>query len=161
MKKLAFWALALTVVLVAFPAMAQEDQMTEEEIIELVRSNIQKDKVAIIGAAMDFSADEAGKFWPIYKGYETELTNVSNQRVALIKDFAANFETMTDAKAKELGETAMGIEKQRMKLKHACFEKLASEVSPVVATRFLQVENQLNMLLDLQLAQQLPLIEKP
>ncbi len=95
MKKFAFWALALTVVLVALPAMAQEEPMTEEEIIELVRSNIQKDKVAIIGAAMDFSAEEAGKFWPIYKGYETELTKVSDQRVALIKDFAANFESMT------------------------------------------------------------------
>ena len=161
MKKYALWALALTVVLVALPATAQEEPMTEDEIIELVRSNIQKDKVAIIGAAMNFSAEEAGKFWPIYKGYETELTSVSDQRVALIKDFAANFETMTDAKAKELGETAMGIEKQRMKLKHACFEKLATEMSPVIATRFLQVENQLNMLLDLQLAQQLPLIEKP
>jgi hypothetical protein len=161
MKKLAFWALALTVLFVAVPAMAQQDQMTEEEIIELVRSNIQKDKVAIIGAAMNFSADEAGEFWPIYKGYEAELAKVSDQRVALIKDFAANYMTMTDAKAKELGETAMGIEKQRMKLKHDCFEKLAAEMSPVIATRFLQVENQLNMLLDLQLAQQLPLIEKP
>jgi len=161
MKKIAFWALTLAVVLVAFPAMAQEEQMTEEEIIELVRSNIQKDKVAIIGSAMDFSADEAGKFWPIYKGYETDLVKVSEQRVALIKDFAANFETMTDAKAKELSETAMGLEKQRLKLKHDCVEKLAADMSPIIATRFLQVENQLNLILDLQLAQQLPLIEKP
>ena len=76
--------------------------------------------------------DEEGEDWPIYKGSETELTKSSDQRVALIKDYAANFMTMTDAKAKELGETAMGIEKQRMKLEHDCFEKIASEISPLI-----------------------------
>ena len=68
---------------------------------------------------------------------------------------------MTDAKAKKLAEQAMSIEKERMKLKHACYEKLASSISPVVAARFLQVEGQLNLLLDLQLAEEMPLIEKP
>ena len=161
MKKTAFWALALTALLVSLPAMSQEEPMTEDEIIGLFRSDIQKDKVAIIGAAMDFSSEEAGKFWPIYKGYETELAKVGDQRLALIKDFAANFTSMTDDKAKELAEKAMEIEKQRMKLKHDCFEKISSEISPVLGARFLQVENQLNLLLDLQLAQQTPLIEKP
>jgi hypothetical protein len=161
MKKVAFWALALAVVLVALPAIAQQEPMTDDEIIELIRGDIQKDKVAIIGAAMNFSADEAGEFWPIYKGYEAELAKVGDQRIALIKDYAANYMTMTDAKAKELAETAMDIEKQRMKLKHDCFEKISQEISPVIATRFLQVENQLNLLLDLQIAQQVPLIEKP
>jgi hypothetical protein len=135
--------------------------MTEEELIEFVRSDLQKDKVAIIGAAMNFTADEAGKFWPIYKQYESALAGVGDARLALIKDYAANFLSMTDDKAGELAAQAIGIEEKRFALKKDCFEKISAGVSPVIGARFLQVENQLNLLLDLQIAQQLPLIEKP
>jgi hypothetical protein len=161
MKKNVLCSLALTALLAVAPAIVQAEPMPDDQLIELLRSDIKKDKVAIIGAAMDFSSQEAGKFWPIYEGYETELAKVGDQRVALLKDYFANFESMTDDKAKELAGKAMEIEKQRMKLKHTCFEKISSEISPIIAARFLQVENQLNLLLDLQLAEEIPLIEKP
>ena len=161
MKKSVLCALALIALFAAVPAVAQAEPMTEDQLIELIRSDIEKEKVAIIGAPMNFNSQEAGKFWSIYEGYEAELAKVGDQRVALLKDYADNFESMTDDKAKELAEKAMAFEKQRMKLKHTCFEKLSSEVSPIIAARFLQVENQLNLLLDLQLAEEIPLIEKP
>jgi hypothetical protein len=161
MRKLTLCSLVLAVLLSTAPMVAQEAPTTEDELIELVRSDIQKDKVAIIGSAMDFSSDEAGKFWPIYKEYESALAAVGDQRVALIKDYAANFTSMTDEKAGQLAQQAMELEQKRFELKKQCFEKLSEGVSPVVAARFLQVENQLNLLLDLQVAQQVPLIEKP
>jgi hypothetical protein len=154
-------AFALVALIAATPLAAQETPMTEEELIELVRTDLQKDKVAIIGAAMDFSAEEAGKFWPIYKDYESALAKVGDERLALIKDYAANFSSMTDTKANELAMRAMELEQQRFGLKKKAFEKLAEGVSPVVAARFLQVENQLGLIMDLKIAQQLPLIEKP
>lgn len=160
MRKTGIFVLALMLVMAAASAIAQEP-MTEEEVIELIRGDLQKDKVAIIGAAMNFSADEASAFWPIYKNYEGELGKVGDQRLALIKDYAANFMTMTDDKAKELAEKAMDIEQQRFALKKKCFDELAKGVSPIIAARFLQVENQLNTILDLQIAQEIPLIQKP
>ena len=158
MRKIAWLTLALVA---AAPLAAQDASMTEEKFLELVRSNVQKDKVAIIGSAMNFTAEEAGKFWPIYKEYESELATVGDQRLALIKDYAANFMTMTDEKAGELAGKAIDIEQKRFDLKKQCFNKLASDISPVIAARFLQVENQLNLVLDLKIAQQIPLIEKP
>lgn len=161
MKQIAWLTFALVALVLASPLAAQDTPMTEDELIELVRSDLQKDKVAIIGAAMNFSADEAGKFWPIYKEYESALAKVGDARLALIKDYAENFESMTDEKATDIAHQAMKIEQQRFDLKKECFEKLSAGVSPVTAARFLQVENQLNLLLDLQIAQEIPLIEKP
>lgn len=161
MKKALLTAMVLTALLVAVPAAAQEEAMTDEQLIELVRSNIKKDRVAIIGAAMDFDSDEAAKFWPIYKDYEAKTSKIGDQRVALIHEYADSLESMTDGKAKALAMKAMDIETRRMKLKHECVEKLSSEISPIVAARFLQIESQLTMLLDLQIAQDMPLIGKP
>jgi hypothetical protein len=146
---------------VAAPAVAQEPVDNSEQMIELVRTDIQKQRVAIIGDAMQFTADEAAMFWPIYEEYEAERSEIGDQRMALIMDYADHFQTMTDEKAAELGATALGLEEARTALKKKYFQKLQAEMSPVTAARFLQVENQLTMVLDLQIASQVPLISKP
>jgi len=154
-------AIAFMATFVAAPVVAQEPVDNSEQMIELVRTDIQKQRVAIIGDAMQFTADEAAMFWPIYEEYEAERSEIGDQRVVLIQDYADHFQTMTDAKAGELGASALELEEARTALKKKYFNKLQSEMSPVIATRFLQVENQLTMVLDLQVASQVPLISKP
>jgi hypothetical protein len=152
---------AVMAMVFAVPVMAQEAVDNSEQMIELVRTDIQKQRVAIIGDAMQFTADEAAMFWPIYEEYEAERSEIGDQRVALIQDYADHFQTMTDEKAGELGAQALELEEARTALKKKYFKRLQAEMSPVTAARFLQVENQLTMVLDLQVASQVPLISKP
>jgi hypothetical protein len=154
-------AIVFMAMLVAAPVIAQEAVDNSEQMIELVRTDIQKQRVAIIGDAMQFTADEAAVFWPTYEEYAAERSEIGDQRVALIQDYADHFQTMTDEKAAELGARALELEEARTALKKKYFQKLQTEMSPVTATRFLQVENQLTMVLDLQVASQVPLISKP
>ena len=51
------------------------------------------------------------------------------------------------------------LEKRRTKLKKKYFKKFEKAVSAVVAAKFIQIENQINLLVDLQIASELPLIE--
>jgi hypothetical protein len=142
-------------------AVAQEQpEMTVEEFVQLMRTELKKDKVAIIGTAMEFTGDEAASFWPVYKEYEAERDGIADLRLGLIKDYAASYETMTDEKANELAGRALELEGRRFELKKKYYQKLAKEMSPVVAARFLQVENQLNLIIDLELSQSLPLIAR-
>ncbi len=140
---------------------AQEQQAVSiDEFIEMVRTGVKKERVTLMGEAMQFTGDEAGDFWPIYSDYEAEFSKLGDERLALVKDFAANYQTMTAEKARELGEKVLSLEEQRTALKKKYFARIADAMSPVVAARFLQAENQINMLLDLQLASQIPLIKK-
>jgi len=130
-----------------------------ERYVELARSDLKKDRVQLVGEAMDFSAEEAAAFWPIYKEYEEEFSELGDERLILIGDYAAHYGEMTDDKAKELTSRALAHEEKRTALKKKYVEKVAAAISPVVAARFLQVENQIGTLLDLQISQQLPLIQ--
>jgi hypothetical protein len=130
-----------------------------ERYVELARSDLKKDRIRLVGEAMDFSAEEAAAFWPIYKDYEEEFSELGDERLILIGDYAAHYWEMTDDKAKELTSRALAFEEQRTALKRKYVERVATAISPVVAARFLQVEGQINTLLDLQISQQLPLIE--
>ena len=133
---------------------------SQEAYLELLRSDLKANKVAVITAAMDFSDEEADVFWPVYREYELELSKLGDQRVALIKDYAQNFDTMTDAKAKELVEKSFDLKKKQNDLLKKYFKKLDKVMPTTRAALFAQIENQIQMMVDLQIASELPLFEK-
>jgi hypothetical protein len=79
--------------------------------------------------------------------------------VALIKDYAANYGKVTDPIADRLARGVLDLEGQRHALKLKYYDRFKSAVSPVTAARFLQVENQILLLLDLQIAASLPIVQ--
>ena len=126
---------------------------------ELLRSDLRSQKIAIITEIMQFTEDEDTRFWPVYREYETELAKLNDERLALIKDYTANFETVTDAVADRLARGALDLEGRRHALKVKYYDRFKSVVAPRTAARFLQVENQILLLLDLQIAASLPIVQ--
>ena len=133
-------------------------EMNLRAYIELLRTDVKKAKAQVMGDVMEFSAADAAKFWPIYKEFETELNGIGDQIVALIKDYAANYRNMTGDAADRLANKLMGIEQQRLDLKKKYYARVKEAMDPITAARFLQVENQLEKLCDLQIAAELPVM---
>ncbi|HTS65822.1 MAG TPA: hypothetical protein VMH28_27560 [Candidatus Acidoferrales bacterium] len=137
---------------------ASNQEMNLRAYIELLRTDVRKAKTQVIGDVMQFDADDAAKFWPIYKEFETEYNGVGDQIVALVKDYAANYQNMTGEVADRLANKLMDIDQQRLELKKKYYARVKAALDPITAARFLQVENQLEKLCDLQVAAQLPVI---
>jgi hypothetical protein len=132
-------------------------QKNIQEYIELLRTNVRQDKAEIMGAVMQLSAGDAAKFWPIYSEYDVELTKVNDQRVANIQEYARNYNQMTDQKADELVQKAINFRKARNELLAKYYERVKQSLGAVTAARFLQVEDQMLLIIDLQIASSLPL----
>jgi hypothetical protein len=126
--------------------------------IELLRTDVKKAKAQLMGEVMELDADQAATFWPIYKEFETELSSIGDQIAALIMEYAANYEKMTGAAADQLAGKILDIEQQRTVLKKKYYQRVKEAIDPITAARFLQVENQLERLIDLQITAQLPVI---
>jgi hypothetical protein len=62
---------------------------------------------------MNLTADEATKFWPIFDQYRKEAIKPNDERWALIKEYAANYSTMTDAQAQDYIQRATDVDKIR------------------------------------------------
>jgi hypothetical protein len=107
---------------------------------------------------MQLDADDAAKFWPIYKEFETELAALGEKVVGLVKEYALNYDKMTDPIADRLGKQVLSIERERNELKAKYYEKIKGAGGAILAVRFLQVENQLERLIDLQIAAELPVV---
>jgi hypothetical protein len=140
------------------PAALSNEDMNLRAYMELLRTDVRKQKANIVGQVMQFDADEAAKFWPIYKEYDAELARLGDSKLALIKKYADNYETMTDAVADQLMRDAIQIDRQRHDLLVKYYGRMKDALGGISAARFLQVENQLLMLIDLQIASSLPVI---
>jgi len=126
--------------------------------ISLMRADVRQQKAEMMGAVMVLSAGDAAKFWPIYSEYDAALTKLNDQRVENIKEYARTYNQMTDAKADELMQNAWAYQKQRQELLAKTYEQVKQALGAITAARFAQVEHQLLLIIDLQIASQLPVV---
>jgi hypothetical protein len=146
------------------PAMGKEDYPQPEDAklrsyLELARRDLQFQKAAIIADNIEFTDAEGAEFWPIYREYEADLYRINSRRLDLVRRFLPSAQNMTDDQARSLAKEVFDIEDARTGLKRNYFAKFQKVIPATKAARFLQIENQLNMILDLRIAAALPLIK--
>ena len=126
--------------------------------IDLLRSNVRQQKAEMMGAVMELSAADAAKFWPIYSEYDAELAKLNDLRVATIQEYARTYGQMTDEKADELIQKALAYHKQRSELLAKYYDRVKQQLGGITAARFIQVEDQLLLIIDLQIDSSLPIV---
>ena len=137
-------------------AIAQTQQPNTDSYIESLRADMHADKVAIITKAMNFNDKDAAVFWPIYKKYSYDLSKLDDQRVQLIKEYSQEFNTLTDAQAKDMAERLFKYQSARIDLKKKYLKEFNKALPAVTVVKFFQLENRLDLLVNLALASELP-----
>lgn len=140
------------------PVRAQDDAINS--YVELLRSDIKTEKKEIITALLELPADKSAAFWTTYNEYQLAMDKVADERVANIKEFAAAFDSMTDAKAAELTKRAMDFQTKRLGVHKTYIGKFQKVIGAVETAKLMQLEVVIQSLLDLQIQANLPLIEK-
>ncbi len=155
-RKLTLAALFLTLPCGMAAAQAPADPKVESAISQL-RKDASADRNDLINANMSFTADEAAAFWPLYKAYDLKRKAIGDEKVALIKDFAAGYENLSDAKAKELVTRSMMIEDKVTDARRQFLQDLQKALPAKRVARYYQVESRIEMLMNLALSTAIPL----
>ena len=87
------------------------------------------------------------------------MTKLGDEQVGLIAEYASNYSTLTDAIAEKLAAKALDLEARRQMARARCYDRVKKALSPRTALRFLQVEHQLQLLIDLQISASLPIVK--
>jgi len=145
----------LSVVLISTAIYAQ----SENDYLELARDVLKTEKKAAIAEVMQLTDTESTPFWELYNEYQGKLYLVANKRIAIIKDFSENYETLSDEKADALWVNAMAYAQEVLKLEKQYYKKFKKILPAGKAARFFQAENKIETMIDAQLALEIPLIE--
>jgi hypothetical protein len=153
MKKIlvAFAALA------AFGAAEVTVAQSLKDDTELLISQIQTDKRAVVLTAMQMPDAQVQAFTPIYDEYQREMKDVMTRGSDVVNKFAANYGSMTDDAAKSIMKDFFKVRNDR----NALVEKYAKKFQKVLPAskvlQWVQIENKVNTLLDVQAASVIPL----
>lgn len=157
MKKL-FLALLLLMPTVVSSETATPDPRLDT-YITLLRSDLKAQRAAVIVNNMHFSDAETEAFWSVYNKYQKELSKVGDEKVALIKDYAEHFEQLDNKKAKALTAKALAVEEKRLQVIKKYIGEFGKVLPAKQVARLFQLELQMQRMIDLQVAAELPLVE--
>ena len=96
---------------------AASAQTALDEQIQLVRQSANTDRKIILMGNVNFTSDESANFWPAWNEYRAAMAANGDRTLSLIKDFAENYENMTDQKADELLTDHFSIQMQDVVVK--------------------------------------------
>ncbi len=152
MKQILFFAIAL---FFASSINAQSDN----DYLEISRDVLKVEKKAAIAEVMQLTDIESQPFWNLYNDYQGKLYTIQNKRIAVIKDFAAHYQNLSDEKADDLWTNYMGYQNELLKLKKGYYKKFKKILPAGKAARFFQAENKIETLINAQLAIEIPMID--
>ncbi len=130
-----------------------------QELVELLKKDLNKEKRALVAEAMDIKEENKTNFWQLYGEYETESNKLIDLRAKNIKKFAESFENLNDDVASDLVSTYFEIETGKLKNNKTYYKKMKKIIGAVQAARFIQIMEQVQLLIDVQIASEVPLVE--
>ena len=168
MTRSKFFSILLAVV-VAFSAIpgsyaqsqtnSTAQQGSVDQDVDLLRKDVRSQKKQIIAANLKLSDTEAEKFWPIYDQYTTDLVKINDAKYAAVKQYVQNYDTMSDEQATALTRQIIAVDESVAQLRQR-YIPIVNKVLPGKKTAlFFQLDRRLVMLIDIQLATQLPMVQ--
>ena len=140
-------------------ALGGASQGSVDQDIALLRQDLRSQKKQIIALNMQLTTDEATKFWPVYDQYTAEMTKINDAKYAAIKEYADNYATLTDDRAISLAKQVLGVDKSLSELRTKYIPIFNKVISGKKTGLFMQLDRRLTMLIDLQLAQAIPMVQ--
>ena len=129
--------------------------MTDQD--QLLISQIQTDKRAVVLKTMNLTDAQVQVFTPIYDQYQAEMKKLFQRSSDLVNKYAATYESMTDADAKKLLEEAFKIRIERTETLRKYARKMEKVLPGKQALRFAQLDARIRNLQMSNLYSVLPL----
>lgn len=142
----------------ALPAAAVNDNIYN--YLQLMRSDVNSVKVDLVNSIMKLSAEDAKKFWPIYRNYENELGRQAIDRAELVTEFVQSHKdhSFDNPKARDMARRWFKSQKARLNLLEKYHAKIEKALTPIQAGQFLQIENQVGLFIDVTIASEMPTV---
>ena len=143
----------------AFAQQGPAPSAVSDQDIRLLRKDLRSDQKQIIAANLPLTEAEAVKFWPLYEQYTTEKAKINDDKLLVIKDYAANFNNLADDKAQTLVAKWAEADQSAFQVRTKYIPMFQKVLPGKKVALFFQLDRRIGLLLDLQLASQIPLVE--
>jgi len=136
----------------------QGAKITDLEV-NLMRKDLRDQKKQVIAANLPLTGDEAAKFWPGYDAYTQQTIKINDRRYELFREYAANYNTMTDAQASSYIRRWNEVDGAFTNLRLEWIPKFEQVLGAKKSAVFFQIDRRVGLMIELQLSSKLPLVQ--
>jgi len=133
-------------------------QSSYNEDLEVVQRIYGKSKADVVKQYMNLSDAQTAAFSKVYDSYEAERKALGQSKFQLINDYAANYETLTDAKADELAKGTLKNHMAYEKLYSKTYNQAKKAIGAINAAKFIQLEVYLQTIIRSEILESIPFI---
>jgi len=132
-------------------------QVASEQDIQLLRQDLRSQKQKLIAENLPMTESEAVKFWPVYNKYSEELKQFNDEKFRLAMEYGQDWATLTDDQALIYIRRWLEVDTDAHQLRSKYVPIVSQALPGKKAATFFQLDRRISMMIDLQLASQLPL----
>ncbi len=150
--------LAVLALLAALPVASHaKDPVSLNADEQVLMKQIQSDRRAIYADNMGLTEAESAKFWPIYDEYEARRQKYEARYLEMVNDYAAKYDSLTDAQAEKILAERTDLERKQLELKEEYTAKIAKVLPGKKTLRYAQIESRISNLMRRNLYTVIPL----
>ena len=139
-------------------AFAQTAAPDVSKALDELRANLQAVRSDVIAKNVSLSASEAAKFWPLYEKFQAEQNAIMDAQFQGIKDYAANFDKMDDAKALAYLDSLLKRDEAMVALRRKWLPQFQKVIPTATAVRIIQIDRRLSQSFQVDISSQVPLV---
>ena len=147
---------AIIIVFMLTPALLFGQSAIEE--IEYFQAIFGMEKKAIVAQFIKLDDQSKSAFWTAYDQYEAERKALGQQRIALLADYAENYNKLTDEKIEALITATIKQKSTHDKLVIKYYKRMKKAAGTKVAAQFFQVENYFQSVIRASILEHIPFI---
>jgi hypothetical protein len=123
------------------------------------RDDMQATRADIMAKGLTLSADEASKFWPMFKDYQKEQDVIIDGQIEAVKKYSERYQTLTASDAVAYVRLLLERDQKMDALRVKWLGKFqAGGISGGTAARAIQLDRRLSQLAQAQLSSEIPLV---
>ena len=143
---------ALLVTVTTTSAQSKSYTVSAETYFELPTPDLPAAKAETVSAELILTERETRAFFPLYKRYNEVIMALNKAKLALMRDYEANYESMTSDKARELLDRSLDLDEKRQLLRKKFYQEFTRVLNARAAADLIQLDRRLDLLIDLQIA---------
>jgi hypothetical protein len=161
MKKYIFAAVVMLMGAMPLQYAHAEGGMTAEQKVMQDVLALEEQRKAVVAQNLQLTAEEADAFWNVYANYRDQMVHAITLGTTVIVDYADayNNKSLSDKGALNLTHRYLNAMGKQIKVKKSFVKKFKKVLPVKKVVRFYQVDNRLDQLVKLQLANNVPLVE--
>ena len=125
----------------------------------LLRKDLRSKRKQLIAANLQLTDAEATKFWPIYDEYMTELIAINDKKFAVIQDYADNWGKLSNEQSLSFIRRWTDFDIAATQLQQKYVPIVAKVLDGKKTATFMQLDRRIAMMIELQVASQMPLVQ--